>query len=172
MGAVESEQEAPERSSRGREPLLIVIGILWLLLGAAMLIGPFSDPPAVVIEWQTETELDVAGFHIYRSESPAGTFRRINEQLIPARGSSTAGDRYTFIDDNIEAGTVYYYRIVDVELDNTTQEQQVLEHQVPRAQQWMVFLALFSVVAGLLLLIQGFRQERGIIMWRSRSYTD
>lgn len=160
MATAKREQGAPERTASERERLLIIIGILWLLLGVGMFAGPFAAPSPVVIEWQTETERNIAGFHIYRGEAESGTFERINEQLIPARGSSIAGDTYTFVDENVEAGTTYTYRLVDVELDNTTQEQQVFQHHVPQPGQWTVALALFSIVAGLLLLIQSYRKEK------------
>ena len=159
MAAAESEREAQERVSGGRQRLLIVLGLIWLVLGLAMVVGPFSEPSPVLIEWQTETEMDIAGFHIYRSEAGVGTFERINQQLIPARGSAVAGDLYTFVDENVEAGTTYTYQLVDVELDNTTQEQQRFQHEVPRVEQWIVILALFSIVVGILLLVQGFRKE-------------
>ena len=70
----------------------------------------------VVISWTTESELDNAGFNIYRSTSPTKNFQRINAKLI--RGAGTTGKRstYQFIDKTAKPNVAYYYRIEDVDL--------------------------------------------------------
>ena len=70
----------------------------------------------VVISWTTESELDNAGFNIYRSTSPTKNFQRINAKLI--RGAGTTGKRHTyqFIDKTAKPNVAYYYRIEDVDL--------------------------------------------------------
>ena len=52
----------------------------------------------VILEWKTESEIDNAGFNLYRSESENGEYMKINTSLIPAQGSSTQGASYEFID--------------------------------------------------------------------------
>ena len=39
----------------------------------------------VIITWPTESEIDNAGFNLYRSESENGEFTKINSSLIPAQ---------------------------------------------------------------------------------------
>ena len=70
----------------------------------------------VVISWTTESELDNAGFNIYRSTSPTKNFQRINAKLI--RGAGTTGKRntYQFIDKTAKPNVAYYYRIEDIDL--------------------------------------------------------
>ena len=70
----------------------------------------------VVINWATESELNNAGFNIFRSTSRTKNFRRINTKLI--RGAGTTGERntYQFIDKTAKSNVVYYYRIEDVDL--------------------------------------------------------
>ena len=72
--------------------------------------------PEIVIEWTTATELDVAGFNLYRATSPDGPFEIVNDHIIaPAVDPLTGGD-YSFTDDNVEAGTTYFYNLEEIEL--------------------------------------------------------
>ncbi len=68
----------------------------------------------VLLKWTTESEVDNAGFYIYRSETKDGEFKVVNPQMI--RGAGTIGERneYTWTDTTAKPNTVYYYRIEDV----------------------------------------------------------
>ncbi len=68
----------------------------------------------VVLKWITESELDNAGFYIYRSETKSGEFKVVNPTMI--QGAGTTGERteYNWTDTTAEPNTVYYYRIEDV----------------------------------------------------------
>lgn len=72
----------------------------------------------VLLEWETASEVDNAGFNILRSESaPALNFVKINGEIIPGEGGGTFGATYSFIDSNVESGKTYYYQLEDVEFD-------------------------------------------------------
>ncbi|MBI5374276.1 MAG: SBBP repeat-containing protein [Candidatus Schekmanbacteria bacterium] len=73
----------------------------------------------VIIKWQTATEIDNLGFNIYRSESENGQYIKINKKLIHAKGSSTKGASYKFKDRNVITGKTYWYKLEDVDSDNT-----------------------------------------------------
>ena len=147
-------QQAPSQR------LLAVIGVLWLLLAAAIIVTQFSSPTPIKIEWETETEIDTAGFNVYRSETEDGEFVRINEQLIPSKGSSVSGASYSFVDKGVEAGQTYYYQLEDVELDNSSERHPIIEYEAPLVEWWVPVTAAFSVLCGLLLLLKGLRQEK------------
>ena len=68
----------------------------------------------VVLKWATESEVDNAGFDIYRSPTKDGDFKVVNSKLI--QGAGTTGERhtYTWTDTTAKPNTVYYYRIEDV----------------------------------------------------------
>ena len=68
----------------------------------------------VVLKWTTESELDNAGFYIFRSQSRDGEFKVVNPKLI--QGAGTTGERteYSWTDTTAKPNTVYYYRIEDV----------------------------------------------------------
>jgi hypothetical protein len=73
----------------------------------------------VIIQWNTEAEVDNAGFNLYRAVSEDGEYIKINTSLIPAKGSSTEGAAYEFIDTNIKNRKTYWYKLEDVDLNGT-----------------------------------------------------
>jgi hypothetical protein len=51
----------------------------------------------IILAWSTEAEIDNAGFNLYRSESADGTYSKVNDSLIPAKGAPTQVASYSFI---------------------------------------------------------------------------
>ncbi len=79
-----------------------------------------SPQAGVVVEWTTATEIDTAGFNLYRSEQAGGTYTKINSALIPASTDPLRGGKYRYEDRDALPGRIYYYKLEDVELDGTT----------------------------------------------------
>jgi len=63
--------------------------------------------------------VDNAGFNIWRSETEAGPYTRLNADLIPARGGPTIGASYSYQDDAVTNGVTYWYKLEDVDLHGT-----------------------------------------------------
>lgn len=96
--------------------------------------GPVSNPTVitlitftttpkasiVVVEWSTETEIDNAGFNLYRAESENGNYIKINASLIFANGSSTQGSSYEFADMGVQNRKTYWYKLEDIDLSGTS----------------------------------------------------
>ncbi|MCX5903334.1 MAG: hypothetical protein NTV89_07650, partial [Proteobacteria bacterium] len=61
----------------------------------------------VIMTWKTESEVNNAGFNIYRAETEDGDYVKINASLIPAKGSTTEGANYRYIDQTAKRGTTY-----------------------------------------------------------------
>jgi hypothetical protein len=74
----------------------------------------------IILEWKTESEIDNAGFNLYRSESEDSQYTKINASLIPAKGSSTQGAAYSFTDTNVQNRKTYYYKLEDIDLNGTS----------------------------------------------------
>jgi len=79
-----------------------------------------ADRKSVVLAWKTDSEIDNAGFNIYRSDRPDGGYRIINGRTIPAQGFADMGADYTFTDTAVRSGKTYYYRLEDINLNGTT----------------------------------------------------
>lgn len=81
----------------------------------------YWDADAVVVEWETAAEINHIGFNVWRALHANGRYRQVNESIIPAQGlGGVTGASYTFVDDNVMAGTTYYYRLESVGADGTS----------------------------------------------------
>ncbi|MCX5905388.1 MAG: hypothetical protein NTV89_18395 [Proteobacteria bacterium] len=73
----------------------------------------------IILEWETASEINNAGFNIYRSESENGAYTKINAALIPTKGSTTQGASYEFVDTAVKNRKTYYYKLEDIDLNGT-----------------------------------------------------
>ena len=75
-----------------------------------------SQGSAIVLEWETATELDNLGFNVYRSGAAEGERIQLNAALIPAQNpGSVLGATYRFLDETATPGVIYYYWLEDVD---------------------------------------------------------
>lgn len=89
---------------------------LLALLLLVLLAGGCSAP--VRVTWQTETEMNTAGFNLYRGLSPDGPFDvKVNETLIPPSADPLTGQSYSYVDRTAQSGVTYYYQLQEVERD-------------------------------------------------------
>lgn len=68
----------------------------------------------VVLKWTTESEVDNAGFYIYRGQTRDGEFKVVNPTIIQGAGTTGERNEYTWTDTSAKPNTVYYYQIEDV----------------------------------------------------------
>mgnify|MGYP005841032217 CR=1 FL=1 len=71
------------------------------------------DAGQVMLTWETATEIDHAGFYVYRAYSATGEYRQITPQLLLARGIAPGGARYQWT-DTPGPGT-FYYTLEDID---------------------------------------------------------
>ena len=74
------------------------------------------DPASTTVNWETASEMDNAGFRVYRAEESEGEFVLITESMVPADGTPTQGSQYSLIDSSTEQGKTYWYRLEDIDL--------------------------------------------------------
>jgi len=87
------------------EPLPVILSLF---------IPKVNEENQVVLNWVTESELDNAGFNIYRSISKDGKFIKVNNKLIQGAGTTGERSQYKYIDATAKPNIEYYYRIEDV----------------------------------------------------------
>ncbi|NIN65277.1 MAG: hypothetical protein GTO63_11385, partial [Anaerolineae bacterium] len=72
-----------------------LVAMLWVWLASEPVLAqaPIAspEPGTVIVEWTTESEIDLAGFNLYRSERPDGPYVKVNEALIPASPDPLTG---------------------------------------------------------------------------------
>ena len=86
---------------------------------------------AVLLTWETATEADTAGFHLWRADSEAGIYARITQALVPSQGDATHGAAYAFTDSNVTAGATYFYKLEDVDLEGRSTFHGPVSARVP-----------------------------------------
>jgi len=77
-----------------------------------------NDNGTVNLIWETATEVDNAGFNIYRAKSKDVCYKNINDELIGAKGNAVAEATYNFM-DTPGRGT-FYYKLEDVDYSGAT----------------------------------------------------
>ena len=114
----------------------------------------------VRVEWTTETEMNTAGFNLYRGESADGPFDvKVNDQLIPPAADPLTGGKYQYVDKTAKAGVTYYYRLEEVERNGGTNDFGPISVRAGGLEWWhlLVLVGLAAVVVALWLL--GGRKE-------------
>lgn len=74
----------------------------------------------IIISWSTETEVNTAGFNVWRSLGEEGPWEKINPRLIPGSPDPLRGGSYVFTDTHVIAGVTYWYELEEVELNGQT----------------------------------------------------
>ncbi len=70
-----------------------------------------DHPDHVLVEWKTATEVDLIGFHLWRSPAHEGPFIQLNPTLIRAQfPGSPLGAVYTYTDTTVADG-MYWYQL-------------------------------------------------------------
>ena len=72
--------------------------------------------------WETATEFGAAGYVVLRSERLRGPFERINHGIIAATGQPGEIAKYEFVDESVQPGRTYFYRIAEVAPDGAIEE--------------------------------------------------
>ncbi len=75
----------------------------------------------ILVEWETASEIDMAGFYLKRSNVEDGEYIRISG-FISSEGEISFGWYYTFLDTNIIQGEYYCYILEAVEIDQGIEE--------------------------------------------------
>jgi hypothetical protein len=88
----------------------------------------------VTLFWRTETEINNAGFSIYRSETTdgnasSGKYTEIS--FIEGAGNAGMTTDYKFIDVNVEPGKTYFYYLEDIDVFGDTNRSRVVKVVVP-----------------------------------------
>ena len=112
----------------------------------------------VLVEWETESEVENAGFNVWRSRARDGPYTRLNQALIPARGGPTTGASYSYTDHAVTNGLTYYYELEDVDIYGTSTRHgpvSATPSSATPAGSYRVFLPFISlVISGAVTLVE------------------
>ncbi len=106
-----------------------VWGILGLLLmavasvHASVTLVSFTASPGhqqVELRWETATEINNAGFFISRGLTHTGVYTRVSP-FIPAEGDDLTGAEYSYLDQDLVNGMLYYYMLEAISNDQSVE---------------------------------------------------
>lgn len=139
----------------------LILGVIWLLVAAVLLLYLFLNPAATQVQWHTETEQNTAGFQIYRSTSAEGEFDLVSEEMIASEGSIITGGSYSFTDKTAVPGETYYYLLEEIEYDGTTNRytEDIISQRVA-VNTWAIALVALITLVGIGFIISGIREGR------------
>ena len=110
--------------------LLVWLLALCLLLPASAMpveavvtLVSFTASPGdgqVLLEWETASEIDNAGFYLHRSTAEAGEYVHISP-FSPSEGDDIIGAKYNYLDQDVQNGTTYYYKLESVATDGSSE---------------------------------------------------
>jgi hypothetical protein len=133
----------------------------WLICGLLALAGLAlgyrgltSTASTVKVEWTTATELNTAGFNLYRSENRDGPFDRVNPQLIPHAPDPLVGGSYIYTDTTVVAERTYYYQLEDVDFNASSTRHGPIEVKAERGGTLELFAAVFCLILAALGVVQ------------------
>jgi hypothetical protein len=69
----------------------------------------------ITITWNTLSEIDNAGFNLWRSDTKDGKYTKINPKIIEAEGGATQKVDYSYTDNTAKTGITYHYKLEDID---------------------------------------------------------
>lgn len=128
-------------------------GICVGLCGAALILCFYSlatfHQAEINIEWTTASEVDLAGYNLYRALDMNGPSEKINATLLPPKGDFVRGATYRFEDDQVISGRVYYYQLESVDTNGMKTRLNTVEVKASNGAWATLLTALCLLTAGL-----------------------
>lgn len=88
---------------------------------------------SILLDWTTASETDLSAWNIYRAETPAGPFTRLNTVAVPAAGDSAGDTGYIFLDNYVHGGRRYYYLLEGITRAGLPQRSHVVSGRIAQA---------------------------------------
>jgi hypothetical protein len=107
----------------------------------------------VVITWSTASELDTAGFNLYRSLASGGLPKRVNTSLIPSTADPLTGGEYRYEDAAALPGRLYLYELEAVSLNGSRERLGQIEIRAQRGG-WLELSAAGACLVFAMVLVR------------------
>ncbi len=111
----------------GTQGLTGTVGTLYCLSGISMVpveLAGFRAQPTgdgILLVWETACERNNLGFHVWRADRESNSWGlRLTSSPIAGSGTCSSPRSYSYADTDVLAGTTYWYRLEQLDLDGTT----------------------------------------------------
>jgi hypothetical protein len=73
--------------------------------------SPPEPGPRATLEWQSADEREAYGYLVYRADSRAGPYVRIDREIVWVDRIGPEPHHYRYVDEQVEVGRTYYYYV-------------------------------------------------------------
>jgi hypothetical protein len=133
-------------------PLLPLVFLLLTLLAACA-----ASPN--VITWETASEVNTAGFNIYRGPSAEGPWTQVNTTLIPPSSDPVQGGKYEYRDAAPVPGQSYYL-LEEIELNGASTRYPPTLLAPAGRNSWLLWVGAAAAAAAVGWMIGGRLRSR------------
>jgi hypothetical protein len=88
-----------------------------------------------VLKWIVESELENEGFMVLRADSKAANYKMLDSYLtnqkLSGEGNSSQRKIYIYIDENVQNGQTYWYKLVDIDIRGIQTEYGPISVNIP-----------------------------------------
>jgi hypothetical protein len=106
----------------------------------------------IIVEWTTASEINTAGYNLYRSDRGDGDYIKITSTPVPASPDPLRGGKYRYEDANVEPGKTYYYKLEDIERDGATMQHGPIQATAAASFSNAVIVLIGAIAVGLLIV--------------------
>ncbi len=142
---------------------------LFLLAGLMLWLAQVERSQAeVIVRWETASELETAGFNVYRGQSPDEINQRLNSNLLLPAVDPLEGGKYEYRDSQVEPGKTYFYQIEEVEISGQTNQYGPIEVHATGGGIVEVIVAVCLAIGGISCLVLGRKKpsfQDGVRSW-------
>lgn len=144
-----------------RYEIFQLTSIFCLIFGLAVSVLAWQEfrRPTIVIEWATSSELDTAGYNLYRSEVNGDGDERLNTDLIPASTDPLVGGDYEFEDQTVQPGKEYRYYLEEVETSGQKNRHGPISVKAARSGVIEIVLAIILLASSGIFFVIGRRSS-------------
>jgi hypothetical protein len=99
----------------------------------------------VALAWETASEIDLLGFHLYRAEAVDGPRTRLTGDMLPGQApGSPVGAVYEFVDEAVAPGVSYWYWLEAVDVRGAATLHGPVSAGMPAGASYRVYLPLVN----------------------------
>jgi hypothetical protein len=97
--------------------LLFLVSVVLISNAAVVLVYFYalSEDYQVRLQWKTASELDTAGFNVFRSFEEGTSWAKINATIILATADDLLGGQYEYVDGPLVNGSLFWYKLEEID---------------------------------------------------------
>jgi hypothetical protein len=123
---------------------------------------------SIQLRWHTHREVNTSGYELQRAVHPDSCFHPIAWQ--PSQGNRPQDTSYRFVDNQVRAGQIYYYRVALQDLESNLHYSQLTSARIKQAKPQFE-LSPNPVHQELQIKMQGLAKGKHTLKWQIISLT-